>query len=241
MLFLLSTTSAVAQFISLPTDARSCALGGCMVDNANRRYATISYRQGFALSAMSSKRINIGWNLGSIGWISAGYDHFGDSDFAEQQLIAECGMNVDESVTLSVEGRYCHLGTNDVYYDAEQWMAVAARATLKVNPRLSLSALVGTKPWDDSHPWRMHLNAVCVLSSGLLAVAEIEREDLLRFRCGAEYCYREHFFFRAGLATRPVTLAFGVGLRYGNYSIDIAAEAHNTLGITPQISIMLCL
>lgn len=216
-------------------------MGGCLLDDENRRYVSLSHRQGFAVSGMSTQRLGVGWTFGSRGWLAADYIHFGDQDYAEQQLALGGGMQIEEWLDLGVEGRYCRLGTGDGYYEPEHWMAMAARATMRLSPKLTLSALAGSRPWDSARPWRAHLNASFVPSRGLLAVMELESEETLRFRCGAEYCYREHFLFRAGMATHPVTLTFGLGLRYERYHIDLAAEVHNTLGITPQISMSLCL
>ena len=216
-------------------------MGGCLLDDDSCRYVKLSHRQGFAVSGMSTQRLGIGWTLGSQGWISADYIFFGDSDYAEQQLSAAGGMWIDEWLDLGVEARYCRLGTGDGYYNPERWMAMSVSATVKMSPRCSLSILAGSQPWNSARPWRTHLNVSFVPSNGLLAVLELESEDVPRFRCGFEYCYKEHFFFRAGMATHPVTLAFGFGLQYERYHIDFAAEAHNTLGVTPQISISLCL
>lgn len=240
-LFLLCATPSVAQFVSTPIDAKSCSLGGCLIEDDNRQYVTLSHRQGFAVSGLATQRLGLGWALGSRGWFSADYIHFGDVDYAEQQIAARGGMEIDESLSLEVEGRFCRLGTSDGYYESERWMALAARATLKLCTQIKVSALAGTRPWDGSRPWRMHLNATFVPASGLLAIVELESEESLRFRCGAEYCYREHFFFRAGMATRPVKLTFGLGMRYNHCSFDLAAEAHKTLGITPQIGITIWL
>ena len=216
-------------------------MGGCLLDNDSRRYVELSHRQEFAVSGMSTQRLGVGWTLGPRGWMTADYTHFGDSDYSKQQLSLGGGMKIDEWLDLGVEGRYCRLGTSDGYYEPERWAAVAARATMRIGPRLTLSALAGSRPWDGERPWRAHLNASFVPSSGLLAVVELESEEILRFRCGAEYCYREHFFFRTGMATRPLTLTFGLGLRYESYCIDLATEVHNTLGLTPQISLALWL
>jgi hypothetical protein len=50
----------------------------------------------------------------------------------------------------------------------------------------------------------------------------------------------QHFFFRAGLATAPLVLSAGAGIAYGRYLIDISAESHPVLGLTPQISLAVC-
>lgn len=192
------------------------------------------------MSGMATKRLGAGWTIGPRGWLSANYAHFGDSDYSEQILAAEGGMNVGDNVNVAIEGRYCRLGTSDGYYPTERWMALAAKAACSVNKRLSLSVLAGTRPWDDNRPWRMHVNALFSPSRGLLTAVELESEEALRFRMGVEYCYRDHFFIRAGMATAPLVLTFGVGFHYEGYRIDLGVESHNTLGLTPQISLAVC-
>lgn len=215
-------------------------MGGCSIGDTNRKYVFVDWRQGFVASGMATKRVGAGWTIGQRGWLSADYAHFGDKDYAEQSMTVECGMNVSEVLNIAVEGRYCRLGTSDGYYPTERWMALAAKVVWAVGNRLSLSALAGTRPWDDARPWRMHLNAVFTPSRGLLAVVELESEEEFRFRMGMEYRYRDHFFFRAGMSTAPLTLTCGAGVRYERYHIDLGIENHNTLGVTPQISLVVC-
>ena len=64
----------------------------------------------------------------------------------------------------------------------------------------------------------------------------MESEERMRFRLGAEYRYEKYLFFRAGMATAPLTLTFGLGFMHEIYRIDLAVEHHNILGLTPQIS-----
>lgn len=216
-------------------------MGGCLLDDDSRKYASLSHRQSFAMSGMATQSLGVGWTLGSQGWMSAGYTHFGDHDYAEQQLSVGGGMRLDDWIDLGVEGRYCHLGSGDGFYETDRWVAVAVRTAVRVDKKWIFSVLAGSRPWDSVRPWRMHLNAMFTSPGGLLSVVELESEETFRFRCGVEYCYREHFLFRVGMATRPVLLTFGLGLRYDRYCFDLAAEVHNTLGITPHISMSLCL
>ena len=80
-LFLLCATPSVAQFVSTPIDAKSCSLGGCLIEDDNRQYVTLSHRQGFAVSGLATQRLGLGWALGSRGWVSVDYIHFGDVDY----------------------------------------------------------------------------------------------------------------------------------------------------------------
>ena len=73
----------------------------------------------------------------------------------------------------------------------------------------------------------------------VLTVVEIEKEERMRVRMGMEYDYRGTLFFRAGMATNPMTAAFGVGVRMSRLTVDIGAAVHRVLGITPQTTLTL--
>ena len=83
----------------------------------------------------------------------------------------------------------------------------------------------------------MALQASYRPSTQLLTMVQLASEERWRWRAGMEYNYRETFFLRAGMVTHPLALTFGGGVRLGQYAFDFAFEAHNTLGITPQMSL----
>lgn len=240
MFLLLTALSARAQFVTVPDDARSGALGGCRVEKASPRYVNVGYRQDFGMSGMATKHIGTGWTFGTGIAAELGYSHFGDADYNEQQLSAVGRMKVDEWIDVGVEGRYCRLAVGDGHYEPQQWMALAAMARVRMGRRLQLSALAGTRPWDTARPWQAHVTVTFRPVEKLLTLVELESEERARLRLGMEYCYGEMLFFRAGMATAPVVLTFGLGVRYRNCVADIAVESHSTLGLTPQISLALC-
>lgn len=239
-LFLLCLTfPAGAQFASVPADARSCALGGVRDYVDVTRHVSIDYRHGFMLSEMSTRSIEAAFPLGRMGSVVARYSHFGDYDYAEQQAFAGYYMSLNDWLSMGVAGRYLRLGTSDGHYLPQQWLALVVAAKATLSPSLYFTGQTGTRPWDEERPWQMSLGMGYRPVNHLLALVEVESEDRLRMHCGAEYCYREHYFLRAGFSTAPLALSFGVGARFGNYSIDIAAADYQTLGITPQISLAL--
>lgn len=232
---------AVAQFVVAPHDARSAAMGGCHVDDGMFRYVAFDYRQGYAVAGMATRRVSVGWAIGNRGLTEASFSHFGDVAYHEQQLSAGYRLQVADWVEVGVEGRYLRIATDDGHYQPQQWLAASASARFKVGNRLHLSILTDSRPWDSSHPWRLHVGAAYRPVNRLLTLVELESEERLRLRFGAEYSYGRHFFFRAGFATHPFTLGGGIGVRYKIYVVDIGVETHNRLGITPQISLALWL
>ena len=77
------------------------------------------------------------------------------------------------------------------------------------------------------------------LPEAYTVVAEAESEECTRLRLGMEYAYRRLLFVRAGMATRPTVLTFGFGVRADRYSVDLAADMHSTLGVTPHLTLTL--
>ncbi len=236
LLLLLPVFPAGAQFSVTPPDARSAAMGGCrLMDDGN--HLTISYRSGFVMTAMATRGLDLGWRLGEQGYLGAAYSFFGDADYNEQQCFLSGSMQVDEWIAVGVGGRYCRMQVDDGHYDAHQWVGLSAMARFSIGKQLKLTVEGGSRPWDDSRPWRALVALAYSPVSDLLTLVQVETEECWRIRCGAEYCYRRHFLFRCGLATAPLALTFGLGFHYDSYRIDFAVENHNTLGPTPQISL----
>ena len=233
--------TATAQFNSIAQSARSGALGGAVCLDMDANSLAVGYRQDFLLPSMAVKSMALQWNTGNTGTALAMYEHNGNTDYNEQQVGLGYVMKVTSWLNVGVAGRYLYSGTSDGHYASQQWLAASALLMAQVTKSTSLVLLAGHRPWDDIRPMRFHLQAAYKPLPALLTLMELESEECLRWRFGMEYCYEGHYFVRAGMATHPTVLTFGLGMRQGrHYALDLAIEAHNTLGITPQITLTLC-
>lgn len=240
LLLLLPALQAFPQFVYIPLSARSAAMGGCLVDDGTTRFVAMGYRSGFATAGLSTARLDAAFPLGQRGRLHAGYSHFGDADYAEHQALAAYSMQIGPRVEVGIAAAYCLQAVADGHYRNRHYLAPAAMARISFTPRLQAMGLVGTRPWDEGRPWRLHVGMAYRAVNRLLTLVEVESEERWCLRMGFEYCYRQHFFFRAGLATAPLVLSAGAGIAYGRYLIDISAESHPVLGLTPQISLAVC-
>jgi len=59
-----------------------------------------------------------------------------------------------------------------------------------------------------------------------------------RVNAGIEYHVTEMFYLRGGISTNPTQYAFGVGMQLKNLKVDLSSSFHQTLGMTPGISII---
>ena len=238
---MLAASAATAQFTTTAHDARSGAMGGSLLFAPGTRSLDLGYRQGFLLPGMADKQVRLQMPVASRGSLTASYLHHGNADYLEQQLQACYAMRVAERLAVGVDARYLHLGTADAHYPSHRWLAAAAVAQAYLG-RTTLTLLGGTRPWDTARPFRWHANVLyAAVPQVYTVVAEVESEDAVRLRMGMEYAYEHRLFVRAGLATRPMVLTFGLGARMNRYSIDLAAEVHSSLGITPHLTMTLWL
>ncbi|MBO7101553.1 MAG: hypothetical protein J6V98_05970 [Bacteroidales bacterium] len=228
-----------AQFIYTTHDARSGAMGGSLIYDLGERCVGLDYRQGFLLAGMGDKSLRLVWPTGRTGAVVAHYQHHGNADYHEQQATAGYAIRAAEWLQVGVAARYLHLGTSDGHYPARQWLAASALLQAAIGDKTTLMLTAGSRPWDSVRPYRLHAQVQYRPLPQLLTVLEAESEECARLRMGMEYCYREQFYLRSGLATRPLLLTFGLGFRQHHYAIDLAVEVHNTLGLTPHTSLTL--
>lgn len=76
--------------------------------------------------------------------------------------------------------------------------------------------------------------------SDLVTVAVETEKDLAEkaiFKAGLEYKPVKELYLRVGVGTNPTLTSFGFGINLNNFKIDIAANYHQTLGISPQLGL----
>ncbi len=236
---LVGIVHASGQFALVPSHARSSALGGCHVPDTAMRRIGAGYRQGYAMAEMATRTMDVVWMLGDRGRVEAEYAHFGDRIYHEQQVVAGYSMWVTDWLSTGLRGRYLRMATGNAHYLPQQWLAAEVSMQAIVGDRLMLYAEGGSRPWDKEKPWMARIGMAYKAVEGLTTLVELDSDECMRLRAGTEYCYREHYFVRMGMATHPIIITFGLGMRRGIYGIDLAVESHEYLGVTPQISISL--
>ena len=214
-------------------------MGGAVIYPLEERQVGLDYRQGFLLAGMADKSLRLVWPTAQRGAVVADYLHHGNPDYHEQQLLAGYALRATPWLQVGVAARYLHLGTSDGHYATRQWVAASAMLQASLGGSTTLMLSGGSRPWDMARPYRLHLQAQYRPLPQLLTVVEGESEDCMRLRLGMEYCYRQQFYLRTGMATQPMLFTFGLGFRQPHYAIDLAVEVHNTLGLTPHTSLIL--
>ena len=83
--------------------------------------------------------------------------------------------------------------------------------------------------------------AAYLINSNILLSAEAEKSsniDAILLRLGIEYNLKSKFFFRGGIASRYEIFTFGFGMKFKHLAFDLSATMHESLGFSPQSSLL---
>jgi len=72
----------------------------------------------------------------------------------------------------------------------------------------------------------------------ILAVNPKDIDKKAIFKAGIEYRIIEKIYVRGGITSDPTLYTFGFGINFKKLKIDFASSMHQTLGYSPQISII---
>jgi hypothetical protein len=92
---------------------------------------------------------------------------------------------------------------------------------------------------DERLPTIIRLGGDYAFSEKVSVAVETEKDiaKKAQFKAGIEYRPVKEFYLRAGVGTNPTLTCFGFGINLGSFKIDIAANYHQTLGISPQLGL----
>jgi hypothetical protein len=92
---------------------------------------------------------------------------------------------------------------------------------------------------DERLPTVIRLGGTYSFSDKVIVAAETQK-DIARkaeFKAGIEYRATKEFFLRIGVSSNPLLSCFGFGINLKNFNLDISANYHQTLGISPQVGL----
>ena len=172
--------------------------------------------QLYGLDALKSERIGFGYSLKLVDKLSLGVQlnyqglQFGSNYGSKNTVTAEAGIYADISEKLKFGVSIFNLGRT--------------RLASFQNERISTLVRMGLA---------YHL------SQKVLVLVETEKNiySQLRLNGALEYQPIKKFFFRGGIATQPVEMAFGFGYRLKTIQLDLGSSYHQLVGWSPHISL----
>lgn len=203
----------------------------------------VSYENRFLLKELQSQGFVYVQPL-KTGVFSVGAQLTGFNLYRTQRIGAGYSLQLSEKFSAGVQLNYQGIKLPDNYGSRNTVTAeLGFLAKLTENWKIGFSIFnLGRVKLADYKDERfstlMRLGTSYSFSKKVLVTAEVEKNVNfpLRVKAGMDYQLLDNFYFRAGLATKPIELSFGFGYKFKQFQCDIGSSYHQVLGWSPHIS-----
>ncbi len=260
LLLLLSAFGLKAQIANDVVGANATAMGGYNVTlsdvwSANNNQAGLGfvtdisggifYENRFLLKETSYRAgaFVLPVKTGAFGLSVAS---FGYELYSETKAGLSYGQRLGDKVSVGVQLNY--LNTNlSQDYGSRNTITGAVGLIARMNEEISIGVHVYNPTrsqlaeYDNEKvPTVMKLGLDYRFSEKVMMGVETEKDmnAAAVVKAGLEYHITEILYLRGGISTNPTLSSFGFGLQMKNFKMDISSSFHQTLGVTPGISLV---
>ena len=204
----------------------------------------ISYENRFLLKELQNQSLAVAIPL-KYGVLSFGGNTFGYKNFRTFKSGLGYSMLLTKELAMGVQLNHQLVRLSDAY-GTNQTVTGEFGFSYVLNADWSIGLsvfnvgrnIIVFDP-EDRYSTSMRLGTKYQVSERTLLLAELEKdvEHPLRSKIGIEYMPAESIAFRAGFATQPIELSFGLGwIISSKYALDFGTQFHQILGWSPHIS-----
>lgn len=179
------------------------------------------------------------------GTLGLSYTHFGFSAYNESKIGLASAKRIGKYLSMGVQIDYCmiHLDEN---YENHSFFTFEVGVLSNISPKLSLGAHVYnplnvkiSKKSGECAPAIFRMGASYMVTNKFMITAETEKDINHKavLKSGFEYQLTPVVNLRAGIASNPASISFGVGIYKGNLVMDFSTSYHQILGFSPQASL----
>jgi len=174
------------------------------------------------------------------GVFGASINYFGDNTFNQTQIGIGYGRKLAENVSLGLQLDYVGTKTIEVgsgsaftfdigiLYKPTKNLTIGAKA---FNPIRAKTGLV----YEEELPAIINVGIAYQPSIKIFICLEAEQtiQDDLRAKGGIEYHIAEQLYLRGGYISNPSMFTTGLGVKIKELKLDLSAQFHQQLGLTP--------
>ncbi len=233
------STVAITDFWGIMNNQAGIAL-------FNKPMVGVYYENRFMLNQLSTKSIAGIWPT-KLGVVGASYNYFGYSLYNNQKIGLTYARAIGKKLRVGIQLDYLQttLGNN---YGSNGNVTFELGVQSDITDKITIGAwvfnpiMVKLAAFDSERlPAVFRLGFAWHISDILLATVEAEKNTVfnpITFRGGLEYELKNRFFFRTGFSTRKEIFSFGFGLYIKHLTFNISAIMHESLGFSPQSSLI---
>jgi hypothetical protein len=211
----------------------------------NELSAGISYENRFLLKETSYKAGAFVLPL-KTGTFGLSLTSFGYSAFNQNRAGLSYGIKLLENFSVGVQMNYLNTRLTPEYGQRNSFTA-AIGVIAKLSKELTIGAHVYNPTraqlaeYDNEKiPTIMKLGLDYKFSEKVFMAVEAEKD--INFtpvvKVGVEYHAVEMLYLRGGISTNPTLSSFGFGLKLKDFKLDVSSSFHQTLGLTPSVSLI---
>lgn len=206
--------------------------------------AGVFYQSRFGLPELSTAGLGVAHPLGD-GAIGLSYSRYGQTAYRKQKIGLAYARKLGEKLDVGVQFDYIGVWLGGAYGNTTVF-TFEGGAIYKANDKITLAAHVfnpvNVKLADFNNeelPSVLRAGLQYKLSERVQINTEVRKriDQDYSLAVGLQYMPVENLYLRAGASGAPSRLAFGIGYRWSQFQIDIAAIHNQTLGYSPQVSL----
>lgn len=208
--------------------------------------AGIYYENRFITKELGLKCFSLVVPVKKAGSFGLNVSNFGYSQYSETKIGLAYAMPFGEYVSAGVQLDYLYTHIGDIYGN-KGVVTFEAGIRAKIIKNLYIAAHIfnpiQVKIADynkERIPLIFKIGMSYAFSDKAVVAAEVEKNMNYKpsFKAGVEYHVIKPLFIRLGISTAPVSYAFGFGVDFYRFRIDVSSSVHPVLGFTPQASLI---
>jgi len=206
----------------------------------------VAYESRYLVSQMGTANLALVYPL-KFGNMGVSMSYFGYALYHEMKMGLAYARSFGPHLRAGVQLDYLQTGLGDIYGSRSN-VTFELGVQSDVTEHLTFGAYVynpvRVKFSDyarEKIPAVFRFGFAYHFSDKLLTTAEVEKNtdyQSLILRGGIEYRYKKQFFFRVGFGTSRDIFSFGFGWHKKHMQFDIGTTMHQTLGFSPQTSLV---
>ena len=205
----------------------------------------VSYENRFLLKELSTQSLVFGFHTKKAGNIGIHFQQYGFNLYREMQGGLTYGMKFFDNFSGGVSINYHRIALAEnygsknsvsaalgLYYDMNEQLKFSMRVLNLNRAKLAIDQ-------DERLPTTFSLGVIYQFSEKALWSVEAEKDLVhpLNVKSGLEISPHEIFSVRLGINTYPFQAAFGFGLQFSQFHLDMSSMWHAQLGLSPSAGI----
>ena len=203
-------------------------------------YFDLTHAEGYVLIT-----IILGTCAPKNGCFGISYSNYGNEflQFHSTGFGYSMALNDQLSGGLKINYHYINAGStylNKSAISADLGVAAQLNDELKIGVQIINPTLSELDDYDNERiPTAMQIAIGYNLSDEVAAHFAVNKDIIYpaSFLAAIEYKPNKSIVFRGGIGTNPSLASFGIGTYFKKFTIDIAAQYHQILGFSPEISL----